>query len=88
MQDEIFNKVAELIAANNHIPIENVTMNSSFESLGMDSLDGLTLINDLENTYDITLANEEAVKVKTVRDAVMALEFVIAAKKNQPNEPS
>ena len=73
MKDEIFNKVVELIAANNHIPPETITMDSSFEDLAMDSLDGLTLINDLENEYNITLPNEEAVKIKTVRQAVESL---------------
>ena len=73
MKDEIFNKVVALIAANNHIPPETITIDSSFEDLAMDSLDGLTLINDLENEYNITLPNEEAVKIKTVRQAVESL---------------
>jgi acyl carrier protein len=77
MEDEILNKVIELIAANNHIPLETITIDSSFEDLSMDSLDGLTLINDLENEYNITLPNEEAVKIKTVRQAVDSLNKII-----------
>lgn len=73
MKEEIFNKVVELIAANNHIPPETITIDSSFEDLAMDSLDGLTLINDLENEYNITFPNVEAVKIKTVRQAVDSL---------------
>lgn len=74
MKEEIFNKVAELIAANNHIPVSDIKMDSTFEDLNMDSLDGITLINDLENHYKIILPNEEATNIKTVRDAVDALE--------------
>jgi acyl carrier protein len=74
MKENIFDKVVELISANNHIPPETITMDSSFEDLGMDSLDGLTLINDLENEYNITLPNEEVVKIKSVRQAVDNLE--------------
>lgn len=70
MKDEIFNKVVELISANNHIPPETIKIDSTFEDLGMDSLDGLTLINDLENEYNITLPNDEVVKIKTVQQAV------------------
>ena len=77
MEDEILNKVIELIAANNHIPPETIKIDSSFEDLSMDSLDGLTLINDLENEYNITLPNEEAVKIKTVRQAVDILNKII-----------
>ena len=77
MKDDIFNKVAEFISINNHIPVETITIDSSFEDLGMDSLDGLTLVNDLENEYNITLPNEEAVKIKTVSQAVESLEKFI-----------
>lgn len=77
MEEEIYNKVVNLIAANNHIAPETITIDSSFEDLAMDSLDGLTLINDLENEYNITLPNEEAVKIKTVRQAVDSLNKII-----------
>ena len=77
MKEQIFNKIADLIAENNHIPRENIRMDSTFEDLDMDSLDGLTLINDLENEYNITLSNEEAVKIKSVRQAVESLEKFI-----------
>lgn len=77
MKEEIFTKIVELIAANNHISPDIVTIDSTFEDLDMDSLDGLTLINDLENEYNITLPNEEAVKIKSVRDAVDSLEKFI-----------
>ena len=77
MKEEIFKKVVKFIADNNHIPSESITIDSSFEDLNMDSLDGLTLINDLENEYNITLPNEEAVKIKTVRQAVESLEKFI-----------
>ena len=77
MKEEIFSKVVELIAGNNHIPPETITIDSSFEDLDMDSLDGLTLINDLENEYNIILFNDEAVKIKTVRQAVDTLNQLI-----------
>ena len=39
--DYIFSKVAALIAANANIDISVVTIDATFEDLGMDSLDGL-----------------------------------------------
>ena len=80
MKEEIFQKVRELIASNNHLPPETITLDSTFEELNMDSLDGLTLVNDLENTYNITLSNEEAAKITTVRQAVDSLEKFIEQK--------
>jgi acyl carrier protein len=81
MKEEIFKEVAALIAANNNeIVVSDITINSSFEELNMDSLDGITLIADLENNYKIILSNEEVAGIKTVRDAVEALEKHLAQK--------
>lgn len=77
MKEQIFKKIVELIAVNNHIPPEDITMDSTFEELNMDSLDGITLINDLEKEYNIILSNEEATKIKSVRDAVESLEKLV-----------
>ena len=77
MTEEIFEKVAKHIAANNDIPVESITMDSTFEDLNMDSLDGLTLLNDLENDYNITLSNEAAMKIKSVRQTVESLEQLL-----------
>ncbi len=80
-KEDIFNKVKEFIVANNHIPVESITMDSLFEDLQMDSLDGLTLINDIENEYNITFTNEEAVKIKSVRQLVDGLDNFITNNK-------
>ena len=77
MQEDIFKKVAELIATNNDIAVETITIDSTFEMLNMDSLDGLALITDLESYYNISIPNQEAFKIRSVRDAVEKLEKLV-----------
>lgn len=77
MQEEIFKKVAELIAANNDIAVETITMDSTFQKLTMDSLDGLALITDLESCYNISIPNAEALKIRTVSEVVEKLEKLL-----------
>lgn len=74
MEQEIFEKVAELIAANNDIPVDTITMDSTFEELNMDSLDGLNLVNDLENEYNISIPNDVAMQIRSVRQIVENLQ--------------
>ena len=81
MQQEIFEKVAALIAANNDIAVETITMESTFEDLNMDSLDGLALVSDLEAYYNIHIPNEEALKIRSVKDAVEKLEKLLVLQK-------
>jgi acyl carrier protein len=77
MKEEIFQKVAELIAANNDIAVETIAMDSTFQELSMDSLDGLALITDLEGHYNINIPNAEALKIRTVSGVVEKLEELL-----------
>jgi acyl carrier protein len=76
--EDIFLKVRELIATNNKIDPEQITMDSTFEELNMDSLDGITVLNDMENTYNITLPNEVVTQMKTIREVVNGLHDYLA----------
>jgi acyl carrier protein len=49
-------------------------MDTSFQELGMSSLDALALIFDLEEEFGVSIPNEEAMQIASVRQAVEALE--------------
>jgi len=51
---------------------EEVTMEASFEALGIDSLDLVELVMQLEEEFDITM--EETEGMKTVEDVVRYIE--------------
>ncbi len=75
MKDDIFEKVAEIILLNNkNLTRDDIKPAATFEELNMDSLDGISLITDLENHYKIILTNEEVSAIKNVGDAVSAIE--------------
>ena len=69
----LFTKVAELIATTAEISLEKITPESRFQDLGMDSLDALALISDLEKEYNIKIPNQEILKIKTVAQAVESI---------------
>ena len=74
MREEIFQHLVQAIVTNTNIPKEDIAINSTFEELGMDSLDSMSVITNLENIYNIILPNEAVMKIRTVLDAVNALE--------------
>ena len=50
---------------------KQVTLEASFiEDLGADSLDTVELVMDLEEHFEIEIPDEDAEKLKTVKDAV------------------
>jgi acyl carrier protein len=71
--DTLFNHVAKLIATTSDIPLEKITSESLFGDLGMDSLDAMALISDLELEYNIKIPNQELLKIRTVGQAVESL---------------
>jgi acyl carrier protein len=67
---ETYNKVAKIVAEILKIDITAVKPDSTFESLGADSLDMLEIIMKLEETFGIEISDEQAAQIKTVEQAV------------------
>lgn len=74
MQDTLFERIKELIAQTAGVPVEKISPESKFQDLGMDSLDALSLISDLEQEFNIKIPNQELLKIKTVGQAFESLQ--------------
>ena len=70
MPEAIEERVMKAIAATAHVPVERVTRETTFEELGMTSLDALALIADLEEEFDVSIPNEDALALRDVRQAI------------------
>ncbi|WP_313119377.1 acyl carrier protein [Proteiniclasticum ruminis] len=68
----IFEKVKEILMKELNLSGEEVTMEASFEALGIDSLDLVELVMQLEEEFDINM--EETEGMKTVEDVVRYIE--------------
>lgn len=57
---------------------EEITMETTFESLGLDSLDGLNLVFELEEEFDIMIPDDKVQMMKSVSQAVEGVEWLLA----------
>ena len=80
MSDELIERVRQVIATSKRIPVERVTVDSSFEELGIDSMDAVEILFGLENEFDINIPDEEVKNVRNVRQMVAGVERLLAAK--------
>ena len=80
MSDELIQRVLKVIATSKRIPLETVTIDSDFQALGIDSMDAVEILFALENEFDITIPDEQARAVRSIRDMCAGVEQLVAAK--------
>ena len=73
-------RVLKVIATSKRIPLESVQPDSSFESLGIDSLDRLNILFDLESEFDIEINDEDAKKVQNIHEMIEGITQLVEAK--------
>ncbi|MBR3119414.1 acyl carrier protein [Oceanobacillus profundus] len=68
---DVFDRVKAIIVDRLDVEESKITMEASFkEDLEADSLDVVELVMELEDEFDMEIADEDAEKINTVGDAV------------------
>jgi len=70
-----FQKIAELIAENKDMDVADITMETTFEDMELDSLDVIEVVMSIEEAFGITLEIEDS--VKTVADLVKLVDSLV-----------
>ncbi len=73
-------RVIRVFADFKKVPAEEITMDTTFDELGFDSLDGLNLVFELEEEFDLTIPDDRVADMKGVRQAVEGIEALLEAK--------
>jgi acyl carrier protein len=69
-KDEITGRILGIIAETQRKDPAQVTIDSSFEELGIDSMDGVNIVFALENEFDINVPDDDVKKLRSVREVV------------------
>ncbi len=80
MSESVQERVLRVIAVKQRLPPESVTPDSTFQELGIDSLDRLNLLFDLEGEFDVQIDDEEAKKVTNMREMIAGIQHLLDAK--------
>src|SRR5271170_5102510 len=86
--DELTQRILRIIAETQRKEPAQVTIDSSFEELGIDSMDGVNIVFALENEFDINVPDEEVKSIRRVRDMVEGVRTLVERRDLRGNAPS
>lgn len=70
MSDGMAETVLAILASVKRIPRERIALDSRLQDLGIDSLDTIVLLCELEEKFQISIPDEQARSIRNVRDIV------------------
>jgi acyl carrier protein len=82
--DGLAARVMAVIAKTQRIPPESLSLDSSFEELKIDSLDGINIIFAVENEFSVNIPDEGVQNLKTVRQVVEGVHDLLLKKSDVP----
>ncbi len=82
--DEIAERCIAIVAKAKTPPLEGVTLDSSFDALGLDSLDKINISFEVEDLFAIQIPDESMNGLRTVRDMVEGVKSLQANPRAEP----
>jgi acyl carrier protein len=86
MSESIQDRVLRVIATTRRVPLETVRADSTFEELGIDSLDRINILFELEGEFDIEIDDEQAKQVTTLQQMIDGITTLVDAKAGESTE--
>jgi acyl carrier protein len=83
MSTNVTEEVLGVIADTQRIPRDKIILDSRFEELGMDSMDAVNILFALEEKFDITIPDEAAKQIRSIRQMVDGVQGLVDAKAAQ-----
>jgi acyl carrier protein len=87
MNQEIAERVQKVMAKHLRKPVEEISLDATFEQLGMDSLDSVNLLFEVEDEFDISIDDQEAKAIKSIPEMVAGVEALLK-RKGEASEPA
>src|SRR6516162_1617196 len=87
MSQELTQRVLRVIATSKRIPLEQVTIESEFQQLNIDSMDAVEHLFALENNFDINIPDDDVREVRNVREMAEGVARLVAAKTGGAGRP-
>jgi acyl carrier protein len=79
VSDVLTDKILSILAKVKGVPQDSVSLDSPLQGLGLDSLDTIVLLSELEDQFKISIPDDKARSLRTVRDVVEGVRILSGA---------
>ncbi|MCS6951393.1 MAG: acyl carrier protein [Bryobacterales bacterium] len=76
--EELAQRVIGVIAKARRVPPETITPETTFQELGLDSLDAVNVLFALEEEFNVSIPDEDAREIRTVRQVIEGIAKLVA----------
>jgi acyl carrier protein len=80
LNPDIVQRVMKCVVDTQHLDPARVAVDSTFQELEIDSLAGINILFAVEQEFNITVPDDEAQKVRTVRELIQGVQKLVEAK--------
>jgi acyl carrier protein len=78
IMDDIAARCIDIIAKSKSLPPDSLSLDSSFDSLAIDSLDKINISFEVEEAFDIDIPDDALGSLRTVGDVVNGVKKILA----------
>ena len=73
---DTFEKISRIVADNTKLNPESISPETTLNELGLDSIDLVDLVMEIEEAFSVTIPDEEFEGIKSVSDIVALIENI------------
>ncbi|HEY2865845.1 MAG TPA: phosphopantetheine-binding protein [Pyrinomonadaceae bacterium] len=84
-ESSVAERVMRVFSEFKKVPREDIKMDTTFAELGLDSLDGLNLIFELEEEFNVMIPDDKVESMKSVSEVVDGIQWLLDHPQEQSN---
>lgn len=84
-ESSVAERVIRVFSEFKKVPPEDIKMDTTFAELCLDSLDGLNLIFELEEEFNVMIPDDKVESMKSVSEVVDGIQWLLDHPDEQPN---
>jgi acyl carrier protein len=86
--DQLTTRIIQVIAQTQKLPAESIRPDSTFQELGIDSLDGINIVFALESEFGINIPDDDLNSIRSIPDVIAGVRKLLSQSGSEHPSPA